>query len=370
MNENFPLFGLYPDLVSNLPRHVLTQLPTPVIQAENCAQQIDVGRLYIKRDDLTGDIYGGNKVRKLEFLLGKALADGVNEVVTFGYAGSNHALATAIYAGKAGLKATSVLLPQTNAHYVRRNIRAAVSADARLKLKPNDKAIAAWVTLDQFFGMLRTGKRPMLIPAGGSAPVGVVGFVNAGLELAEQIRDGVLEKPDRIYMAISSMGSAVGLYLGLQLHELEIPIHAVRVVEEKYANEERMKKIMSKTNNFLHELDSTIPIVPLDDDLLVLRHEYIGDGYAKFTTQGVESVRFLADKENIPLEATYTGKAFSCLMEDGQNGHLRDQNVLFWNTHNSRDFTKEYPLDDERLIPKAFRPFFEDPVQPLDFRNG
>lgn len=366
MNTFFHLFNQYPKLESKLPRYILTQLPTPVSDAENCVEHIHAERLYIKRDDLTGEVYGGNKVRKLEFLLGKALAEGVKEVVTFGYAGSNHALATAIYAKKAGLKATSVLLPQTNAHYVQRNIRAAVSAGARLKLKPNDKAIAAWVAVDQFFGLLRSGKRPMLIPPGGSSPVGVIGFINAGLELADQVRNGVLEKPNRIYMPISSMGSAVGLYMGLQLAEMEIPIHAVRVVERKYTNEERIHRLLSKTNSLLHESDPGIPNVSLDDELLILRHEYLGNGYAQFTEKGMEAVRFLAEKMEIPLEGTYSGKALSCLIDDGAKGHLRGQKVLYWNTHNSRDFPKHYPLDDERLIPKAFRPFFESPVQPLD----
>jgi D-cysteine desulfhydrase len=366
MNPSFHLFNRFPDLEQKLPRHELTQLPTPVTEAPVCAARLDADRFYIKRDDLTGETYGGNKVRKLEFLLGKALADGVKEVVTFGYAGSNHALATAIYARKAGLKATSVLLPQPNAHYVRRNIRAAVAAGARLKLKPNDKAIAGWVTTDQFFGILRTGRRPMLIPAGGSSPVGVVGFINAGLELAEQVREEILEKPDRIYMPISSMGSAVGLYMGLQMAGLHIPIHAVRVVEEKYTNTTKLKKLLSKTNAFLHELDSNIPIISLDTDLLTLRHEYIGNGYAQFTEKGMESVRFMAEKMKIPFEGTYSGKAFSCAMDDGMKGELRGQKVLYWNTHNSRDFTKEYPLDDERMIPGPFRGFFEKPVQPLD----
>jgi len=370
MGSSIPLFEHNARLKTGLPRHVLTQLPTPNTDASRCAEQLGLSQLVIKRDDLTGEVYGGNKVRKLEFLLGKAKADGVKELVTFGYAGSNHALATAIYGRKAGFRVTSVLLPQTNAHYVRRNIRAAVAAGARLVLKPNDKAIASWVAMDQVLGILRSGRRPMIIPAGGSSPLGVVGFVNAGMELAHQIRNGELEKPDRIYLPISSMGSAVGMYLGLRMCNLKIPIHAVRVIEENYTNAKKMKRLLSKTNTYLNDLDPSFEEVEFDESLLVLRNEFVGEGYARFTDTGMDAVRFLKEQLDIPLEGSYSGKAFSCLINDGKAGDLKGKNVLYWNTHNSRDFPSTFPLKNERSIPKAFRRFFDEPVQSMDLTNG
>lgn len=117
-----PLFKQYPLLEDKLPYVALGDFPTPVEKLDRLGADIGVDHLYIKRDDLSGKVYGGNKVRKLEFLLGHALRTEVKTVLTFGFAGSNHAVATAIYAHHVGLKSISMLMPQPNAHYPRRNL--------------------------------------------------------------------------------------------------------------------------------------------------------------------------------------------------------------------------------------------------------
>src|SRR6266581_738013 len=115
--ESLPLFKAYPQLEQQLPHVSLGNFQTPVEKLTPVGDEIGLYSLYIKRDDLSGGVYGGNKVRKLEFLLADA-----KEVITFGFAGSNHALSTAIYGRQLGLKSTSMLMPQVNAHYVRRNL--------------------------------------------------------------------------------------------------------------------------------------------------------------------------------------------------------------------------------------------------------
>ena len=117
-----PLFEQYPLLQEKLPYISLGEFPTPIQRLDQLGAKLKIGQLYIKRDDLSGKIQGGNKIRKLEFILGSALRSGAKEVITFGGAGSNHALATAIYAQQVGLKSISMLMPQPNANYVRRNL--------------------------------------------------------------------------------------------------------------------------------------------------------------------------------------------------------------------------------------------------------
>jgi 1-aminocyclopropane-1-carboxylate deaminase/D-cysteine desulfhydrase-like pyridoxal-dependent ACC family enzyme len=117
-----PLFKQYPKLEEKLPYISLGEFPTPVQKLERLGMELGVGNLYTKRDDLSGRLYGGNKPRKLEFILGDVLRSGAKEVITFGGAGSNHALATAIYSRQAGLKSISMLMPQPNARYVRNNL--------------------------------------------------------------------------------------------------------------------------------------------------------------------------------------------------------------------------------------------------------
>ena len=138
-----PLFEHYHLLAHKLPYVSLGEFPTPVQKLNQLGRQLGLDNLFIKRDDLSGKVYGGNKIRKLEFLLGDALRIGAKEVLTFGSAGSNHALATAIYARQLGLKSISMLVPQPNAHYVRRNLLMSYHCGAELHLYSNIRFIYA-----------------------------------------------------------------------------------------------------------------------------------------------------------------------------------------------------------------------------------
>ena len=130
-----PLFERYPGMKDKLDHVPLGSFPTPVESLERLGREIGVNDLYVKRDDLSGEAYAGNKVRKLEFVLARVLAKGAKEVLTFGYAGSNHATATAVYAEQLGLRSISMLLPQPNADYVRRNLLLSYRCNAELHQK-------------------------------------------------------------------------------------------------------------------------------------------------------------------------------------------------------------------------------------------
>ena len=128
-----PLFEHYPLLKDRLPYVSLGEYPTPVEKLERAGRNIGIDQLYVKRDDLSGEIYGGNKVRKLEFILGHALRVRARGVFAFGFAGSNHAVSMAVYAKQVGLKSISMLMPQPNAHYVRRNLLLSHHCGARAR---------------------------------------------------------------------------------------------------------------------------------------------------------------------------------------------------------------------------------------------
>lgn len=198
-----PLFKQYPQLGEKLPYISLGEFPTPVQELQRLGMELGVGHLYIKRDDLSGRLYGGNKPRKLEFILGDVLRSGVKEVITFGGAGSNHALATAIYARQAGLKSISMLMQPPNARYVRRNLLMSHccgaelhSCGARLESVWNMPLVYLATIYQLLRCRLKSGYFPKLIPPGGSSPLGVIGFVNAALELKEQIANGDMLEPD------------------------------------------------------------------------------------------------------------------------------------------------------------------------------
>ncbi len=354
------LFRRFPELEPRFPRVPLCDLPTPVerfgIDLPNAAA------IYIKRDDLTARPYGGNKVRKLEFLLGHAKKIGAREIVTFGYAGSNHALATAIYARRAGLRVTSMLLPQPNAAYVRRNLLASHAAGARLVARSSVNAIATTVTLKTLTSLLRYGRRPFIVPAGGSSTIGVMGYVNAALELADQIEAGLLPKPDRIYLAMGSMGTTAGLAVGLALAGIDAELHAVRVVDERFASGPRLRRLIDAT------LQSIAPVAPAHDPMtrVRVRDEFFGERYGEFTQAGIDAVEAARDSAGIRLDGTYSGKALSALIADAGRAECTSKTVLFWNTHNAQDVHALGSNTDYRDLPRSFHQYFEEPLQPLE----
>jgi len=356
---DLPLFDAFPTLAGSAHRVALAVLPTPLDIHEGSAIGLRVGRLMIKRDDLSGRAYGGNKVRKLEFLLGEAVHQGARGVLTFGVAGSNHALATSIYARACGLTSYSMLTRQSNAAYVRRNLLAGLHAGARLM--PFDSEDAAATGAGQLIRAARDRGEPVIaIPGGGSSPVGCLGFVNAGLELAAQIRTLALPEPDRVYLALGTVGTAAGLLLGLRLAGLATRMVAVRVVREDVARPERLTALVRDTRKLLD-----CP-APSGLRLPEIRHEFLGPGYARFTPEGVEAMDLASRELGLKLEGTYTGKAFAALVEDARHGQLEGETILFWNTYNSRPLDETAMAADYRTLPEPFHFYFEQPLQPLD----
>lgn len=368
-----PLFERFPGLINSLAYVGLTDLPTTVDRLDRLAADLDVRALYMKRDDLTGTLYGGNKPRKLEFLLGEALRAKASHVLTFGAAGSNHALATAIYAQRLRLKSISMLMPQPNAEYVRRNLLMCYRCGAELHAcgGPLESAttrsrIYAATTMQMTRHWLREGRRPVMIPPGGSSPRGTVGYVNAGLEMATQVAGGALAEPDCVYVACGTLGTAAGLLLGLRMAGLRSRVVAVRVTTSEYANPASLQGLAVAANRFLHDLDANVPLLEVSNADVDVRDDYCGSRYAAFTPEGMAAVRRVRDTEGITLDGTYTGKTFAALMGDAADGRLRDKTVLFWNTLNSRDFSSEIAGLDYHNLPRPFHPYFEAPVQPLD----
>lgn len=361
-----PLFRDYPQLQKTLPYVSLGQFPTPVERLDQVGHELGLDRLYIKRDDQSGAVYGGNKVRKLEFLLGAALRDNVREVITMGYAGSNHALATAIYAQRLGLKCTSVLLPQVNAHYVRRNLMAGHYVQSWLQPCGNFVSLIGGINWAMLRGRLRDGTLPRFIPAGGSSPLGLAGYVNAALELKAQIVTGLMPEPDLIYVPLGSMGTSVGLTLGLKLAGLKTQVIAVRVIEKMHANPKKMLGLIKKTAQLLRKHDSTVPCFDFSEKDFIVRHDCMGEGYARFTEKGVAAAKLMKEKAGIIMNGAYSAKAFSALADDAGQGELEGKVVLFWNTYNSRDLTAMTAGGDYRELPKAFHRYFEEECQLLD----
>jgi len=371
--KRIPLFESYPSLVDKLPYVSLGEFPTPIHELHNLGSDLGIGQLYIKRDDLSSKVCGGNKPRKLEFLLGNALRENVKEVITFGCTGSNHALATAIYARQLGLQSISMLMHQPNAHYVRRNILMSHYNGAELQscgAELHQRRTMPLVYLATIYQLLRHWPKyrrlPKLIPLGGSSPLGTIGFVNATFELKEQVDRNEIPEPDYLYVATGTMGTVAGLILGLRALSLKTHVIPVRVTGKKLVNTKNMIKLIQKTNSLLHSKDLSFPELDFSEKDIDIKHDFYGQQYALFTEEGMQAIARMKAREGIKLDGTYTGKTVAAIIQDAQIKKLSNKVVLFWNTLNSRDFSDAISDVDYHNLPRRFHRYFEEAVQPLD----
>jgi 1-aminocyclopropane-1-carboxylate deaminase/D-cysteine desulfhydrase-like pyridoxal-dependent ACC family enzyme len=320
----------YPRLGSRLPKAPLADLPTPV-----GTKRLSIGTrrrdVSIKYDDLTAGLYGGNKVRKLEYLLRRALDRGAARVATFGTVASNHALATTLYAGRVGLPCTCLLSHQTRTPACGEKLGLHLAHGTELVYFGGPRAARVNVMRERL-----QGRHTWAIPAGGSSWLGAVGFVNAGLELAEQVNAGEIDAPDRVYVANGTMATAAGLALGLALAGLGAEVQAVRVTHVAVSNPDAMRRLVAKTALLLRRLDPAIPADLGDRIRLRFRDEFFGGGYAHTTPATDRAVALARDELGLELESTYTGKALAALLDDLDRPALAKQSMLFWNTFNSR----------------------------------
>jgi D-cysteine desulfhydrase len=354
MPTDLALFDRFPALRNSLPVVELGQFPTPVTEAGRGAARLDCASLWIKHDENCAPAYGGNKIRKLEFLLADAKDRGARSVLTFGGAGSNHALATAIHCKQIGLGCTVVLTPEPATDAVRRTLRyhLMLGTDIRYAEHYSDvRTLADAVLAEQ-------GETCYEIPFGGSSWVGSCGFVNAGLELAEQINAGELPAPDRIYIAMGTTGSAAGLALGFALANVAAQIEAVQVTPSSMRQDLLFAQLFSEANKALNARDVHIPLLSRPFAQATLRDDQLGEGYAMPTDAGRAAAEFMTDELQIPGSLTYTAKAMAALLADAKAGQLEGQHVLFWNTYNARPYPS-LPEDNRwKQLPPAMHKFF------------
>ena len=341
------LFRVFPTLASKLPRCEFLSLPTPV-EPFPLSAPIN-GDLWIKRDDQSCRFYGGNKPRKLEFAIGRALARKSRRLVTTGALGTNHGLATTILGRQAGLPTTLVLADQPINDKVRRTLflHAAWGADIVHGGTFRNSAVQ---TIRTLLRSTLAGERPYLVPTGGSSPTGNVGFVSAGFELGEQIRSGECPKPDQVYTAVGTGGTLAGLVVGLRLAGLDARAVGVLVTDKLAPTSKSLARAATATARRMRRFDPAVPEVSVSTDDFELVTRQLGKGYGR-TTAAADRAVAAAAKCGITLETTYTGKCLAEIRARADDGLLPPGPVLFWNTFNAIDAAANAPgpLDAENL---------------------
>ena len=334
------LFETYPQLIERIPWLSLGRFPTPV-------QPLPVGEhIYVKRDDLSAEPYGGNKVRKLEFLLAAARLRGARRLITVGAAGSHHALATTIYGRQHGFEVSLVLFPQPFTPHVRDILLLDVAYGAELRFTRRMETVPAAL----FAATMRYRReRAVVIPPGGSDPVGTLGYVNAALELVDQVQGGQLPVPDTIVVAAGTLGTTAGLALGFALAKMPIHIIATRITSRIVTNERVLLRLIRGAEDILRRAGLDCAVAQPAFDSVELRHEYIGRGYGVTTEAGERAAEVLRGMR-IHLDTTYTAKAAAALLEQASSA---PGNVLFWHTLSAA----EPPLPPHITIDNLPAPF-------------
>ena len=233
--------------------------------------------LWVKRDDLSAPVYGGNKIRKLEFLLADALQKNCGTVLTFGGLGSNHALATSIHCRQLGLECAAVLTPEPATEAVKRTLRYHLLLGTEIRVANRYADIR---TVADMIIAERGADQVYEVPFGGSSWLGTTGFVNAALELDAQIKAGLLPSPDVIYLGLGTAGSVAGLALGLRLAGRRIQIQAVQVTPDSVQAESLCKRLYVETLGKLRALDASIPDIDPLFGAVTVRRDQLGEGYA------------------------------------------------------------------------------------------
>lgn len=309
--------------MKKLPHIQIAHLPTPIEELPRLSAFLGGPQILVKRDDQTGLAFGGNKTRKLEYLMADAQAQGAKTVITAGAVQSNHCRQTAAAAARLGFDCILVLAgkkpEKVSANFLLDHLAGAEFAWA------DDFSTRDAVLQETFDKAQGAGRRPYLVPYGGSSPVGAAGYVFSMRELLEQ---GV--QPDWVVFPSSSGGTQAGMVLGAEIFGFQGNVLGISVDEPQDVLRERVAGLASDTAKTLG-LPNTF-----EGDQILVNADYTGDGYGIMNSNDKEAVQLFARYEGLLLDPVYTGRAAGGMIDLIRKGFFsKDETVLFWHTGGS-----------------------------------
>jgi 1-aminocyclopropane-1-carboxylate deaminase/D-cysteine desulfhydrase-like pyridoxal-dependent ACC family enzyme len=361
MPEELALFRAFPVLGQRLPVARCTRLPTRVQRLERLARAYEVADLWIKRDDESGALYGGNKPRKLDFLLGEAMARRARSVITFGGIGTNHGLATTVHASRLGIRTALILVKQPLTGHVQENLLLDRHFEAEIHYSSNTA-----VSVLKTAGVYLRRARVYFIPPGGSSTLGSLGYVNAALELKKQVEAGLLPEPEHIFCALGSKGTQAGLMLGARLAGMKTRVTGVRVAEKWITKNENIVRLANRMVALLHKYDKSVPPLKFTLDDVHVNPDFFGGLHGRVTEQGMHAEELMQKTEGIQLEQVYTAKTVATLLDFiAGNPGLKGAPVLYWHTYNGADMSRVLQANhDYTTLPKDLHWCFDEKLAP------
>ena len=331
-------------LLQAAPRLGWVAEPTPVTALPELAKQLQISWLGVKRDDLAQPLHGGSKLRKLDYLLAAEPWRSAPQWSSAGAIGSGHLVALAAAAEQLHKRLHGELFWEPLSHGVLENLAYTVSTAQSLRFHRHRLGLALTAAPVLLGGRWRGAQ---VVPPGATAPIAALGLVRAGLELGQQVAQGELPCPERIYAALGSGGTAAGLLVGLHLAGLPTQLHAVLTVERLLAPRPRLVALVRSIEKILRSMGLEAP--PVDLRRLILDPRQIGPGYG-VATAASQTARDQLLGQGIAAEDVYTGKAWAALIADAnQGGPTCKGPWLFWNTVRSSVPLPADPLWLERL---------------------
>ena len=321
------------ELIGKYPRLELTPLPTPLVYMKNLSEYLGGPRIFVKRDDIGSLAFGGNKTRKLEFIMAQAVKEGCDTVVTLGGVQSNWVRQTVAAAKALGMDAVAVLEGE-KPEKIQGNLMLDMLMGAELIYEPNvpqdveDEEIASVFPITgPIAERLRAeGRKPFLAPLGGATPIGNLGYVNMiGETLSQAENMGI--SPKHIFLGTGTGGTHAGAQLGLRLAKSDIKLHGISVSFHTRPKEEEIAEMCSASMEF-YGIDERFTAADID-----VNYDYVGAGYGAVTEKAVEAVRLAAKLEGLIMCHTYAGKALSGLIDMVRRGLIpKDEDVIFVHT--------------------------------------
>jgi D-cysteine desulfhydrase len=315
----------------DLERVSLGEGPTPVRELSALGER-GSAPVWVKDDGAYG-AFGGNKTRKLEWLLADARRRGKRTILTGGALGTNHGLTTALCARELGMRTVLVLVPQPDSEHVRRQLDRIRASGATVHLPGGVKrayAIAPWL-------MVRYASPPANLPCllrpGGSVPLGCLGYVEAALELSQQVASGELPEPSHVVVALGSGGTAAGLLAGLKLAGLRTRLVCVLVNDLVKVDERTVARLARRTLRLLARHGIGVRQVDVSPADVRVERDWLGRGYGHPTPAGDRATGLLAEREMVELEPVYTAKAMAALLDLNRQGAFGPGPVLYWHTY-------------------------------------
>jgi len=317
----------FPVLSETLPHLDLSLRPTPVRELAGLG-------IWVKEDGVFGSGgWGGNKVRKLEWLLPDARRRGRRSILTFGGLGTNWGLATALYAREHGLETALALVDQPVDAHVEAQLARLEASGARIyrtHTKARTAALLPWLLARNGRG----GRPPYLLPAGGSSPVGALGYVEAALEIAAQVEAVALPEPANVVVAVGTGGTAAGLALGFQVAGLRSRVAGVVVNDRLRLDNRVIARLARRTAALVERRGASLSKLQIEPEMLELTRDQIGAGYGH-PTEAAARAAGLAAGDALSLDSVYTAKAMAGLLAMRAEGRLEEP-VLFVHTDGPR----------------------------------